>query len=421
MTDEHAFVIVGASLAGAKAAEALRAEGFTGRVLLCGEEAERPYERPPLSKGYLRGEEGSDKVFVHDETFYDSVGIELRLSCRVEAIEPAERRVVLAGGERVGYDRLLLTTGAAPRRLRLAGADLAGVHYLRTIGDSDHLREAIEAAGRIVVVGGGWIGCEVAASARRLGAEVAMVETSELPLERVLGPELGAFYRDVHADEGVELHLGIGVKALRGSGSVEEVVLADGTALAAPVVAVGVGVSPCTELAEAAGLTLDNGVVTDEYLATGAAGIYAAGDVAAAWHPVLERRIRLEHWSSALNQGPVAAANMAADIGGAKDKQPYAKIPYFFSDQYDVGMEYSGLASSWDQVVYRGDPATRQFIAFWLADGRLLAGMNVNTWDVAGPIADIVASRQPVNAGDLADPEVDLVQLAAKLSGAGKR
>jgi 3-phenylpropionate/trans-cinnamate dioxygenase ferredoxin reductase subunit len=416
MTNERSIVIVGASLAGAKAAEALRTDGFTGRILLCGEEAERPYERPPLSKGYLRGEEASGKVFVHDETFYDRVGIELRQSCRVEAIEPAERQAVLAGGERIGYDQLLLTTGAAPRRLRLAGADLPGVHYLRNLGDSDHLREAIQAAGRIVVIGGGWIGCEVAASARQLGAEVAMVEVSELPLERVLGPELGGFYRDVHADAGVELHLGIGVEALRGSGSVEEVVLADGTVLAAPVVAVGVGVSPRTELAEAAGLTLDNGVVTDEYLATSVAGIYAAGDVAAAWHPVLERRIRLEHWSSALNQGPTAAANMIADIGGAKDKQPYTKIPYFFSDQYDVGMEYSGLASSWDRIVYRGDPATRQFIAFWLADGRVQAGMNVNIWDVAGPIADIVASRQTVDAGDLADPEIDLAQLASKLA-----
>ena len=222
MSDENTIVIVGASLAGAKAAEALRADGFTGRVLLRGEEPERPYERPPLSKGYLRGEEGSDKVFVHDETFYDSVGIELRLSCRVEGIVPAERRVTLAGGECIAYDRLLLTTGAAPRRLRLAGADLAGVHYLRTIGDSDDLREAIQAGGRIVVIGGGWIGCEVAASARQLGAEVAMVEVAELPLKHVLGPELGAFYRDVHADAGVELHLGIGVEALRGSGSVEE-------------------------------------------------------------------------------------------------------------------------------------------------------------------------------------------------------
>ena len=197
-----------------------------------------------------------------------------------------------------------------------------------------------------------------------------MVERSEVPLERVLGAELGAFYRDVHAEAGVELHLGVGVETLRGSGAVEEVVLADGTALAAPVVAVGVGVSPRTELAEAAGLELDNGVVTDECLATSVPGIYAAGDVAAAWHPVLGRRIRLEHWSSALNQGPAAAANMAVEISGGTDKHPYTKIPYFFSDQYGVGMEYSGLATTWDQVVYRGDPATRQFIAFWLADGR---------------------------------------------------
>jgi 3-phenylpropionate/trans-cinnamate dioxygenase ferredoxin reductase subunit len=257
----------------------------------------------------------------------------------------------------------------------------------------------------MVVIGAGWIGCEVAASARQMGTEVAMVEVANVPLERVLGPELGAFYRDVHADHGVELRLGVGISELRGATKVEEVVLADGNVLAADLVVVGVGVTPRTELAESAGLKLDNGVITDEWLTTSSPNVYAAGDIANAWHPILQRRIRLEHWSSALNQGPAAARNMLGI------KTPYERIPYFFSDQYDVGMEYSGLAVEWDNVVFRGDPATREFIAFWLKDGRLAAGMNVNVWDVADPIAELVASRQPLDPSRLRDPDVELSSL----------
>ncbi|HEX5265769.1 MAG TPA: FAD-dependent oxidoreductase, partial [Acidimicrobiales bacterium] len=347
-------VIVGASLAGAKAAETLRKEGFDGGVVLVGEETFRPYERPPLSKDLLRGDVGPEKAYVHDESFYADNGIDLRLSCRVESIDVGARRVGLAGGEQVPYDSLLLATGAAPRRVSVPGADLAGVHYLRTLADSESLAAAVRSAGRVAVIGAGWIGSEVAASARQMGAEVSMIEAAPVPLVRVLGPELGAFYRDVHADHGVDLHVGVGLQELRGSGSVEEVVLADGTVIAADVVVVGVGVTPRVELAEAAGLELDNGVVTDQFLAASVPGVYAAGDVASAWHPVLERRVRLEHWSSALNQGPVAARNI---LGRST---PYEKLPYFFSDQYDVGMEYTGLAMDWDEVVFRGDVGTRE-------------------------------------------------------------
>lgn len=405
MSDARTFVIVGASLAGAKAAETLRQEGFEGRVILLGEEPVRPYERPPLSKDYLRGDAGQDKVFVHDERYYDDHGIELRLSSPVGAVEVESRQVVLAAGQRLDYDALLLATGAAPRRLGVPGAGLEGVYYLRDLADSERLQEAILRAERVVVIGAGWIGSEVAASARQMGAEVAMVEAAQLPLERVLGPELGRFYRDVHADHDVDLHLGTGVESIRGSSRAEGVRLVDGQTVAGDVVVVGVGVTPRVELGEAAGLRVDNGIVTDQYLAASVPGIFAAGDVAHAWHPVLRQRIRLEHWSSALNQGPVVAKNML----GAR--LPYDRIPYFFSDQYDIGMEYSGYATSWDEVVFRGDPASREFIAFWLKDGRVAAGMNVNVWGVADSIAALVAGKRHVDRARLTDPGVDLAGL----------
>jgi 3-phenylpropionate/trans-cinnamate dioxygenase ferredoxin reductase subunit len=411
LSSRPTFVIIGASLAGASAAETLRTEGFEGRVVLIGEEDVRPYERPPLSKDYLRGEVGTDAAFVHDASFYEKNEIDLRLSSRVTSLDTRNRVVDLASGESVGYDAVLIATGAVPRPLAIPGANLEGVHYLRQLADSDRIREGIRSAGRVVVIGAGWIGCEVAASARQMGAEVAMVATSRVPLGRALGPELGEFYRDVHLEHGVEMHLGTGVRALRGNGSVGEVVLADGQALAADLVVVGLGVVPRAELADGADLTLDNGVLTSEYLAASAPGVFAAGDVANAWHPTLQRNVRLEHWSSALNQGPVAARNMLGR------PTPYVKIPYFYSDQYDIGMEHSGLATEWDRLVFRGDPKSREFIAFWLKDGRLLAGMNVNVWDVAEPIATIVASRQELDADLLTDPDVDLADLVGKVAG----
>jgi 3-phenylpropionate/trans-cinnamate dioxygenase ferredoxin reductase subunit len=405
MADSRTFVIVGASLAGAKAAETLRQAGFEGRVVLIGDEPERPYERPPLSKGFLRGESKVDEAFVHEESFYADKGIELLLSTRAERIDVPRAKVVLADGAEVPYDSLLLTTGSTPRRPNLPGVKLDGVHFLRTLADSRRLRKAISSASRVVVIGAGWIGCEVAASARQMGVAAAMVDVSSLPLERVLGPQLGAFYRDVHADHGVELHLGTGVEAIRGGDAVAEVVLSDGTRLEADVAVVGVGVVPRVELAQAAGIDIDNGIPTDEYLATGLPGVFAAGDVANAWHPVLGRRVRLEHWSSALHQGPVAARNMLGE------RVAYEKIPYFFSDQYDVGMEYTGLATDVEQVVFRGDPGTREFIAFWLEDGCVAAGMNVNVWDVADTVADLVRSKRQVDPGRLTDPSTELGSL----------
>ncbi len=410
-TDERTFVIVGGGLAGAKAAESLRDEGFDGRVLLCGDEPLRPYERPPLSKDYLRGDASFDDAAVHTEDFYGSRGIELRTSCAVEAIDVAASEVRLASGERTGYDRLLLATGAEPRALRMPGAELPGVRSLRTVADSDAIRTAAGSGDPVVIVGAGWIGTEVAASARQLGADVTVVDPLPLPLERVLGPEVGAVYRDLHAEHGVHLRLGMGVESLQGTGSVEEVRLTDGTALPAGFVVVGVGVTARTQIAAASGLDVDNGVVTDATLATSAPRVYAAGDVANAWHPTYGTHIRLEHWSAALNQGPVAARNM---LGSAV---PYDKRPYFYSDQYDFGMEYRGWALGSDAVVFRGDVASREFLAFWLRDGVVVAAMNANVWDQGDALEALLATRRPVDTAALADPSSDLAALAA-LTGA---
>jgi 3-phenylpropionate/trans-cinnamate dioxygenase ferredoxin reductase subunit len=409
MTSDHPFVIVGASLAGAKAAETLRSEGFDGRVVLIGAEHERPYERPPLSKDYLRGESGRDKVYVHDEGFYAEQQIELRLGRTAVALDTAAREVALDGGERLRYDRLLIATGAEPRRLTIAGADLEGVLYLRNVEDSDALRERLDRGGSAVVVGAGWIGAEVAASARQRGLDVTVVEPLSVPLERALGVELGAIYRDIHADRGVRMLLGTGVEAFEGAAAVERVRTGDGRVLECDFVVVGVGVQPRTQLAEAAGLAVDDGILVDERLQTSAPGVLAAGDVANARHPLYGVPIRVEHWANALHQGPVAARNM---VGKA---EPYDHIPYFFSDQYDVGMEYAGFAPEWDRVVFRGDPASREFIAFWLLADRVVAGMNVNVWDVTDDIQRLIRQRVSVDDERLADPDIALESLASRL------
>ena len=398
------MVIVGASLTGAKAAETLREEGYDGRIVLLGAEPNRPYERPPLSKEYLREEAGREKIWVHDdERFYERRQIDLRTGVTVTGIDLSNREVeVEDGSERIGFDALLLATGAEPRRLSLPGADLDGVHYLRTVEDSDRLRQVTAAGGRVVVIGAGWIGAEVAASARQRGCDVTLLEMTAVPLERVLGPELGAFYRDVHTDHGVTFIGGAAVERIEGAGRAERVVLRDDRTLDCDAVVIGVGVAPRTQLAEAAGLTLENGVVVDERLQTSVPGVFAAGDVANAANATLGARVRVEHWANALEQGPAAGRAML----GKGD--PWARVPYFFSDQYDVGMEYAGHIAGGEEVVYRGDPATREFIAFWLDGERVAAGMNVNVWDVNEDIQELVRSRRAVDRARLTDPDVPL-------------
>jgi 3-phenylpropionate/trans-cinnamate dioxygenase ferredoxin reductase subunit len=407
MSSSDTFVIVGAGMAGGKAAETLREEGFDGRIVLVGAEAHRPYERPPLSKDYLRGESPTPAWLQEDEGWYKANEVELRTSAVAEAIDADERAVVLSGGERVGYDRLLIATGAEPRRLPVPGGDLPGVHLLRTIEDSDTIRGVCEAGGRLVVIGAGWIGSEVAASARQKGMDVTLIESLELPLLRVLGPELGGFYRDVHAAQGVEMHFGAGVEAIEGSGRAERVRLADGKTIECAAVVVGIGVAPRTELVQEIA-RVDNGILVDAGLQTNADGIFACGDVANAEHPVFGQRVRVEHWANALEQGPAAARSMLG-----KDVS-YDKVPYFFSDQYDVGMEYAGLHDpSSDEIVLRGDMASGEFIAFWLRGERLMAGMNVNVWDVSDPIQELVHSGAPVDRKRLADPDVPIPEVAS--------
>jgi 3-phenylpropionate/trans-cinnamate dioxygenase ferredoxin reductase component len=401
------FVIVGGGLAGAKAAETLRDEGFEGRVVLIGEEAVRPYERPPLSKDHLRGEGEDDAIFVHGEDFYETKSIELRTGTRAARLDVDASEVELEDGERIGFDKLLLATGSTPRRLPVPGADLPGVHLLRTVGDADRLRGSLSPGARLVVIGAGWIGCEVAASARQIGAEVAMLAPEAVPLERVLGPEVGALYRDLHAGHGVNLALGTGVEAIEGSDRVTGVRTSDARVLGADVVVIGVGVAPRTELAEAAGLDVDNGVLVDDRLRTSAPNVFAAGDIANAEHPILGGRVRVEHWGTALEQGPAAARNMLGQ------DLPYERIPYFFSDQYDVGMEYAGHALTWDRVLFRGDPATMEFMAFWMRGDRVAAGMNVNVWDVNDDVQALVRGGAPTDDDALRDPGVALGDLTA--------
>ena len=411
MTSDQPHIIVGASLAGAKAAETLRDEGFDGRVVLVGAEDERPYERPPLSKDYLRGEVGREKVYVHDESFYAEHDIELRLGRTVESLDTSTSELALDNGERLRYERLLLTTGAEPRRLSIPGAELDGVLYLRSVQDSDALRDRLERGGAVVVVGAGWIGAEVAASARQRGLEVTVLDPVGVPLERVLGVEVGAIYRDIHTDHGTEMLMGTGVEAFEGDKAVERVRISDGRELECDFVVVGVGVEPRTQLARQAGLAVDNGIAVDEHLQTSVPGVFAAGDVANAHHPFYGEQIRVEHWANALNQGAAAARNMLDRTVA------YDRLPYFFSDQYDVGMEYSGFARTWDRVVFRGDPTTREFVAFWLVEDRVVAGMNLNVWDITDSIQRLIRERLAVDERRLADPDVSLDELAAAARG----
>ena len=410
MSTDNAMVIVGASLAGARAAETLRNEGFDGPVTLIGAEDETPYERPPLSKDYLMGKHGRDKLYVQPREWYGENNVDLRLSTIVTGVDPAAHEIVLDDDSRIGYAKLLLTTGSSPRRVPIPGADLKGVLYLREVQDSDRIRAAFERSSRVAVIGGGWIGLESAAAARTAGDEVTVLEIADLPLLGVLGREAAEVFAKLHTDHGVDLRTGVRVAEITGSGGAANGVgLTDGTHVDADVVVVGVGITPNTGLASAAGLQVDNGIVTDAALRTSVPDIFAAGDVANAFHPLVGKHIRVEHWANARHQ-PVAAAKamLGQDVA-------YDRVPYFYTDQYDLGMEYAGYVESdgYAEVVFRGDVPGREFVAFWLSsDGRVLAGMNVNIWDVNDAISALVRSGKPVSKDALTDSSVPLDSLA---------
>jgi 3-phenylpropionate/trans-cinnamate dioxygenase ferredoxin reductase subunit len=397
MSDDRTFLIAGAGLAGAKAAETLRASGFDGRVVLVGAEPTRPYERPPLSKGLLLGTATRDSVYVHDEGWYAAHQVELLTDTRVTGIDRAARRAWLSDASSVVYDKLLIATGATPRGLPIPGTSLDGVLRLRTLADSDRLAATVGDGSRLVVIGAGWIGLEIAAAARSRGAAVTVVETADLPLLHVLGPELAAVFADLHRAHGVDFSFGAHATELRGDGRVSQVALSDGRVLDADAVLIAVGVAPDASLAAQAGLAVDNGILVDAAFRTTDPHIYAAGDVANVDHPVLGARLRVEHWANALNSGPVAArAMLGEDVS-------WDRLPYFYTDQYDLGMEYSGWVppGASAEVVIRGDLARREFIAFWLVEGRVMAGMNVNIWDVTN---DIQALIRAALAGATCDP-----------------
>jgi 3-phenylpropionate/trans-cinnamate dioxygenase ferredoxin reductase subunit len=397
------IVIAGASLAGAKAAETLRDEGFDGQIVLLGAETELPYERPPLSKGYLLGNEALDVVYVHPLDWYPDHDIDLRLGVTVTGIDRASSAVVTSGGSIVPYDKLLLTTGASPRRLNIPGSDREGVLYLRTTGDSGRLREAFQGGPRVVVAGAGWIGLETTAAARSYGCPVTVLEPQPGALHEQLGPELGAVFADLHRSHGVEFRFGERAEEFRPG----LVITSAGAEVPADLLVVGIGAAPNDQLAAAAGLQVENGVLTDEALHTTDPDIYAAGDVANSFNPLLGGRVRVEHWANALNGGPAAARSMLGQ------QVVYDPVPYFYSDQYDLGMECAGLPTPgrYDEVAYRGDRAGLEFIAFWLSRGTVIAGMNVNVWDVNDDIQSLIRSVRQVDLSRLTNPDIPLPEV----------
>ena len=402
------IVIVGAGLAGAKAAEALREQGFTGRLTLIGDEGHLPYERPPLSKGYLAGDDDRSSFEVHEADWYAEHHVELVLGVKATVVDPAAREVELVDGRRFGYDALLLATGSTARTLALPGAGAHGVLTLRRVEDSEAIRASFS-RGSLAIIGGGWIGMEVASVARAKGVDVTVIEAADLPLSTVLGPELAQVFLDLHREHGVQFHLGASVTEITATdGRATGVRLGDGTHVPADTVLVGIGAAPNLELAESAGLDVARGVLVDASLRTSDPAIWAVGDIAEEDHPMLGDRIRIEHWANALNQPAAAAASM---LGHAAS---YDELPYFFTDQYDLGMEYVGHAppGSYARVVTRGDLPGREFIAFWLdADDQVRAGMNVNVWDVVEDIKTLIVSGHPVDVERLADPTVPLAVL----------
>ena len=398
---------MGGGLAGAMAGVVLRDEGFSGRVVLIGGEDHPPYERPPLSKEYLRGEVPVENAYVRPPTFYDENNIEARLGTRAARVEPSERVVDLEDGERVPYDKLLIATGARNRPLPVAGVDLEGVFDLRTIEDADRIRAEALPGRKAVIVGMGFIGSEVAASLRQLGVEVAVVAPGSAPLQRVLGEEVGGVLAEIHREQGVELHFGDSVDAIEGSGRVERVVTAAGQRIECDFAVIGVGVEPAAELAAGTGIEVDNGIVVDEYCRTNVEGIYSAGDVANHYHPVFERRIRVEHWDNALKQGPAAARNMLGK------HEPYEEIPWFWSDQYDTNLQYAGFHTTWDELVLRGSLEERSFVAFYCTERRVLAAVALNRGRDLRRSIPLIKARRPVEPAALRDPDLDLRVLAS--------
>ncbi|HET8927561.1 MAG TPA: FAD-dependent oxidoreductase [Microbacterium sp.] len=401
------MLIIGGGMAGGTAAATLREGGFDGDITVVAGEAHPPYQRPPLSKGFLAGTEGLDAVYLQPEEWYADNDITLRTGVEATKLDPAAHTVTLADGTELSYDAVLLATGASPRSLPLPGHELPGVHQLRRIDDSESLKEALAGGGkRLVLIGSGWIGMEVAATARGYGNEVTVLERDPVPLAAALGPRLGASFAKMHQEHGVDLRTSVNVERIVGEGRAEGVVV-DGETIPADLVLIGVGAVPNTALAEAAGLQLNNGILVDPGMHTSAPDVFAAGDVANAYHPVIQRHLRSEHWANALEGGKVAANSMRGL------RAVHSQIPYFYTDQYDLGMELSGyppLMADADLVI-RGDLDAREYIAFWVQGAHVVGGMNVNVWDVNEAVQRLIRSGQSVDLDRLQDPDVPLEDL----------
>ncbi len=407
MASKEHYLIIGGSTAGNSAAETLRKEGFDGRITLVGRESDRPYDRPPLSKEFLRGEKEEEKVYFKPVEFYQEQEIELKLGASASRLDTANRTVELESGESLSYDKLLLATGSRARKLDIPGNRLNGVHYLRTIGSSRRLAADIEKGSRVVLVGAGFIGLEVAASCRMKGLEVTVLEIEDVPLRHAIGEELGNICADIHRDQGVELRLGEGIKEIQGDGRAERVITSSGAELPCDVVVIGVGARPETRLVEDSNVETGDGIIVDEYCQTNVPGIYSAGDAASWWHPGLGRRIRVEHWDNAINQAAVAARNM---LGG---QESYSPVLYFWSDQYDCNLQYVGEAHDWDNMLYRGNPKDRKFSAFFIKDGLVQATFSVNSFRDINASRRLIADKVPIDERQLVDPDVNLRKLGA--------
>lgn len=386
--------IVGANLTGGRAAEALREHGYAGQIVLVGAEPDRPYERPPLSKGFLQGSIPEEEIYLRPAEWYQEKGIDLRLGVRATRLDAAARTLELEGGEHLSYEKLLIATGCEVRQLKTPGSDLAGIYYLRTLRDSAGLAAELQRADRAVVVGAGFIGSEVAASARVMGREVTVLEAAPVPLERALGAKMGEVCAAIHRDHGVDLRLSCALQEFRGSGRVEEVVLANGTTIRCDVVVVGVGVAPAVGWLDSSGIAIDNGIVVNEYTETNLPDVYAAGDVANSWNPLFGDRMRVEHFDNAQNQG-IGAGKVMAGF-----REAYAPVPYFWSDQYGFTLQYVGHARGDDRIVMRGDIAKRSFTAFYLRADSVQAAFSI------GRPREIMAARRLIQARKQVDPAV---------------
>jgi len=402
------FVILGAGQAGGRAAESLRREGFDGRVVLVGAEPHRPYERPPLSKGLLLGDTTAEETYLRPADHYVEHDIELRLGVRATGLIPRERRLELSDGSSLSYDKLLVATGVRPRLLAVPGADLPGIVTLRTLADAQVLAAAMLSAPRVLIVGAGFIGAEVAAACRKRGLGVTMVEPLAVPMERALGLEIGDLYAAIHRDQGVDIRLRTGVAAFHGANRVEEVELSTGERVPADLVVVGIGVVPDTDYLEGSGLSLDNGVVVDQYCRANLPDILAAGDVARWLHPTLGRHLRVEHWDNAEQQGKAAAKSMLGNL------EPFAPVLYFWSDQYEHGLQSLGHRTGGEEEVRRGSLADRKFTHFYLRDGVLVAAVCLNTPRDSMAARKLIAAGIPVDPAKLGDEGVDLRSLVPK-------